>query len=86
MSRNLHKALESFKPSMDAYHAHAHLLAKIAVVLRMSKTGTCSTKGVRVGQKALSESTLFVDIFSCCMGLTFLVFRFANQNFKKNEW
>ena len=53
---------KSFKPGMDDYHGHAHLLEKVGASSRMSKTRPCSMEGVQVGEKASCESMLFFDI------------------------
>ena len=41
---------------MDAYHGHAHLLEKVGVISCMFKNRTCSTEGVRIGEKGPFES------------------------------
>ena len=47
---------------MDGYHGHAHLLEEVGNISKMYKTRPCSMEGVYVGQKAPSESPLFLDI------------------------
>ena len=47
------------KPSTGAYHWHAHLLAKVRIILKIYKTRPGSTEGIRVGQKGLFKSTFF---------------------------
>ena len=55
-----------FKQAIDDYQRHAHLLEKVGVILKMSITRPCSIEGVRVGEKAPSESTLlFSTSFKC---------------------
>ena len=56
---------------MDAYHGHLHLVAKVVVISRMFTKTPCSTEGVQVGQKGMSESTLFFDILE--MDLIFFI-------------
>ena len=60
--RNLHTVPKIVKPVMHAYYEHAHLFAKLEVISRISKNIPCSKDGVRVGQKASSMSTLFLNI------------------------
>ena len=50
---------KSFKLDMDVYHGHAHLLKKVGVILRMSKTISCSMKSVRLPEGSLWEHVVF---------------------------
>lgn len=49
----------SFKLGMDAYHGHAHLLAEVGFIWRMSKNRPYVTDGFRLGrEKGPFESKL----------------------------
>ena len=55
MTQHAYIVGNSFKPDMDAYHAHARLLEKVGVISCMSKNISCSTEGVQVSEKGPFE-------------------------------
>ena len=56
MTQHAYVVGNSFKPDMDAYHGHARLLEKVGMISCMFKNRSCSTEGVRVGEKGPFES------------------------------
>ena len=66
-----------FKHGMDAYEGHAHLVAKVGIISRMSKNRPRWTKYV-LGQEAPSEIMLFFDILE----ITSIFLRASYDQFK----
>ena len=54
---------------MDANHGHAHLLAKVGIITRMSQKTQCSMEGVWIGHEhVFSEHPEMAPIFfMACM-------------------